>query len=63
MRKLALKVDDLQVESFEAAGPEAQAGTVLGREDASDTHCPTNCLSEPCFCPVSLAESCMVPPC
>lgn len=53
MRKLVLDVSDLAVEAFETSAAAKAVGTVAAREDASHTDCPTNCLSDPCFCHVS----------
>jgi len=52
MRKLVLDVDALEVESFEASGAGETSGTVNAQEQ-SNTWCPTNCLSDPCFCHIS----------
>jgi hypothetical protein len=57
MRKLALRLDDLSVESFETRAPAAERGTVQGRWDDSSwcsygndgnfTGCDLTCY-EPC---------------
>ncbi|HEV7588779.1 MAG TPA: hypothetical protein VGO40_11750 [Longimicrobium sp.] len=61
MRKLVLDLDDLEIESFEASRLGEGSGTVHGRE-ASNTWCPTNCLSDPCYCGIS-DNSCSCVPC
>ena len=62
MRKLVLDLEALDVESFDAAEDGADGGTVHGREDFSNTWCPTNCLSDPCFCHIS-ESGCSCDPC
>lgn len=52
MRKLVLDPDALVVQSFDASAARDARGTV-GAMAASDTGCPTNCLSEPCLCGLS----------
>jgi hypothetical protein len=44
MEKLALKLDELQVETFEVEKQAAGRGTVLGHEDTSAETCRFSCI-------------------
>jgi len=44
MKKLGLKLDELQVETFEVERQAAGRGTVLGQEDTSVETCRFSCI-------------------
>lgn len=52
MRKLALAVGDLEVETFEVASPVARGGTVHANviETQRGDTCVTQCVTGPCEC-------------
>jgi len=57
MKKLKLEIEALQVDTFEPAAAEADAGTVQGQEVTQWQTCPQSC-----GCPVTdLAHTCTCP--
>jgi hypothetical protein len=51
MRKLTLDIDELEIESFEAAPQWQTVGTVRAQEEAAND--VTRIVSEPCYCPMT----------
>jgi predicted RNA-binding Zn-ribbon protein involved in translation (DUF1610 family) len=43
MKKLALNIDDLRVDSFEPAAPDAARGTVVGNGTVAGDTCAPSC--------------------
>lgn len=62
MKKLALKIDELAVESFEVVEREPRGGTVRGHvpETMYEATCRTQCATGPCECLYTLPYSCDV---
>ncbi|HEX8904800.1 MAG TPA: hypothetical protein VF771_08170 [Longimicrobiaceae bacterium] len=54
MKKLALDIDTLRVESFEVAAAAPTRGTVRAHDGTWGETCVTQCVTGPCDCVVTI---------